>query len=27
VLTLIVTVITLVFSRVFRFDRMIGGGA
>jgi mannopine transport system permease protein len=27
VLTLIVTVITLIFSRVFRFDRMIGGGA
>jgi mannopine transport system permease protein len=27
VLTLIVTIITLIFSRVFRFDRMIGGGA
>jgi mannopine transport system permease protein len=27
VLTLIVTAITLVFSRVFRFDRMMGGGA
>ena len=27
VLTLIVTVITLAFSKVFRFERMLGGRA